>query len=225
MHTFTLPLALLTTTLPAAGKKDIRYYLNGVMLEADGTVARTVATDGHVLLTAVAPGHAYRGPRVILPQEFVKRLVKLAGRADEFALEVTPRGEGKPPTLRATAGGASIEGFAIDGHFPDWTAVIPRGSYEFASSAVDPALIEQVTKAAKAYEKAGAKKVGVEMVSFGAEATLAVRLHAHVENAPVRVGGVVMPLRRYGAGEETSRVDPLAYCLPLREAPPVAAAA
>ena len=130
----------LKAALTCAAKGDIRYYLNGVLV--DVTAARTVlvATDGHVLLavpldpedvTDAAPG------LYILPREALESVKPCkAGRdALPYRLTITPaRTEPDPerpgvdvkhPPTFALAGVTTAAGPCVDGIFPDWRRVMP----------------------------------------------------------------------------------------------------
>lgn len=110
----------------AMAKKDIRYYLSGVLIESNGQETRLVATDGH-RLNAVAvtdDGAELVDPvSVILPAAFVKALLKAKfprGFRKEFSLTI----EGD--TIKADLpDGMQATCKAIDGKFPDYWRVIP----------------------------------------------------------------------------------------------------
>ncbi|MGP1664347.1 MAG: hypothetical protein ACTS5I_00225 [Rhodanobacter sp.] len=46
MNTLTIPTAILAAVAPFMAKKDVRYYLNGAMVETAAGGLRAVATDG-----------------------------------------------------------------------------------------------------------------------------------------------------------------------------------
>ena len=62
---------LLDKTHFSMAQQDVRYYLNGLLLEADGYTLRAVATDGHRLALAELQldTPAQRGEQVILPPQ------------------------------------------------------------------------------------------------------------------------------------------------------------
>lgn len=217
MHTSNLPLALLSAVLPAAAKRDVRYYINGVRIESDAGTARSVATDGHILLTAHARTSAWGGPDVTLPRALVEAAIKAAGtRIDNFDMTVTAQAEGKPPLVTLQVGPSTFTEPAIDGRFPDWRAVVPVVGAERSTTVMNVDVMEQAVKAAKAIKKAmGGKFAGIEIVSVSPERSSVFRLHGKAE-WPVQIGGVMMPMRGTLDADPT---DPLAYCLPSRCAP------
>ena len=116
----------------AMSVKDIRYYLNGVLLESNGQETRMIATDGHRIHGVVTrnPGEELVNPvSVIMPDTFVKTLLKakfprnLKGKHCVFVLDV----EGQ--NIRCSLpDGTETECKAIDGKFPDYQRVIPAAA-------------------------------------------------------------------------------------------------
>src|SRR5690606_3435548 len=102
-------------------QQDVRYYLNGLLLETDGTRLRGVATDGHRLALAEIEleSRAAQNEQQIVPRKGVLELNRLLG--DEGRVELTL---GKSH-VRLTADGLRVTSKLIDGRFPDYTRVIP----------------------------------------------------------------------------------------------------
>lgn len=102
--------------------QDVRYYLNGLLLELEPGRLRAVATDGHRLALGelegdIPPGDAHQ---VIVPRKGVQELLRLLEDSDD---EVRVELGGNHirvslPTLRFTSK-------LIDGRFPDYQRVIP----------------------------------------------------------------------------------------------------
>lgn len=116
---------LLESTHFAMAHQDVRYYLNGLLLEMDNNRVRAVATDGHRLaLTDKAVELKLSVPRqCILPRKGVLEIVRLLnGAAETVVLKV---GENH---LSVTAGVQSLTTKLVDGRFPDYERVIPRES-------------------------------------------------------------------------------------------------
>ncbi len=115
--------ALIDKTAFSMANQDVRYYLNGLLLELDGDQIRTVATDGHRLATASA-AHPLEGEgrQCILPRKGVMELVKLLD--NEEAPVTLSLGDAH---LRATLPGFTFTTKLVDGRFPDYRRVIPRG--------------------------------------------------------------------------------------------------
>jgi DNA polymerase-3 subunit beta len=102
-------------------QQDIRYYLNGLLLETDQTALKAVATDGHRLAFA----------SLVLPETLDKRESILPRKA---VLELTRQLESSeaPVTIEFGAnqvrfrfGEIELISKVIDGRFPDYTRVIP----------------------------------------------------------------------------------------------------
>ena len=122
-----LPLAKnqLRAALSHAAVKDIRYYINGVLLEvcANGDV-HLVATDGHRIFCGLVLNPQWtdtpqKGPfSMIIPFDTVKAATK--GKGD-VTLSALPDG-------RYSLGDSIFS--PVDGKFPDWRRVIPSGKGE-----------------------------------------------------------------------------------------------
>jgi DNA polymerase-3 subunit beta len=107
----------------AMAQQDIRYYLNGLLMVAEGGELKLVATDGHRLAYAsLAIGGKLPRQEVIVPRKTVLELSKLlADSEDEVKIELAP-------TQAAFSFGAiELVSKLIDGKFPDYTRVIPVG--------------------------------------------------------------------------------------------------
>ena len=133
-HSFALPRdhlrRLIDKTRFAISTEETRYYLNGIHLhqaaDQDGIARlRAVATDGHRLSCAdvALPEGAAELPSVIVPRKTVTEVRKLIDDGDEpvsVALSET--------RIRFEVGAASLTSKLIDGSFPDYERVIPRGN-------------------------------------------------------------------------------------------------
>src|SRR5690606_18820292 len=70
--------ALIEKTQFSMANQDVRYYLNGMLFEIDGTTLRSVATDGHrMAVSQVALGADFAQKQIIVPRKGVQELVKL----------------------------------------------------------------------------------------------------------------------------------------------------
>jgi len=116
--------SLLDETSFAMASQDVRYYLNGLLLEREDTTLRAVATDGHRLAlgsittnTSVAEKNS-----IIIPRKAIMELgrllndtddtVKLAFSSQQIKVEL--------PDLHFTSK-------LIDGQFPNYQRVLPLG--------------------------------------------------------------------------------------------------
>ena len=116
---------LLESTHFAMAHQDVRYYLNGLLLELDNHRIRAVATDGHRLaLTDKVINLELDAPKqFILPRKGVleiNRLLNVAGESVKVSI-----GENH---MRVDCGSQSLTTKLIDGRFPDYERVIPRES-------------------------------------------------------------------------------------------------
>ena len=120
---------LIDRTKFAISTEETRYYLNGIYLHAaegdNGPVLRAVATDGHRLARVEEPlPDGARGmPGVIVPRKTVNELRKLLDEVSEdieISLSET-RIQFGFSTMKLTSK-------LIDGTFPDYDRVIPRGN-------------------------------------------------------------------------------------------------
>ncbi|MEO5626461.1 MAG: DNA polymerase III subunit beta, partial [Dokdonella sp.] len=109
----------------AMAHQDVRYYLNGMLLDLREHVLRCVATDGHRLALAETRIDAkVATPRqVIVPRKGINELQGLFESGDgtvdlEFARN----------HLRVRRGDVTFTSKLIDGRFPDYEAVIPIGA-------------------------------------------------------------------------------------------------
>ncbi len=116
---------LIERTAFAMANQDVRYYLNGMLLELDTGSLRCVATDGHRLAlaeTEVATGAGARR-QVIIPR---KGITELSGLFESGEGEVELQfGRNH---LRVSRGDVVFTTKLIDGRFPDYEAVIPIGA-------------------------------------------------------------------------------------------------
>lgn len=102
-------------------QQDIRYYLNGLLLVADGSQLTIVATDGHRLAYATTTLAAeVEKSEVIVPRKAVLELAKLLQDVDdEIEIQLLPN------QIRFVFAGINIVSKVVDGKFPDYTRVIP----------------------------------------------------------------------------------------------------
>jgi DNA polymerase-3 subunit beta len=116
--------ALIDQTHFAMAQQDVRYYLNGMLLEQEGEILRTVATDGHRLaMSEENLGSESQAFQVILPRKAVLELSRMLTDSDqELAVEVGSN------HIRITIGDTIFTSKLIDGKFPDYQKVIPKDS-------------------------------------------------------------------------------------------------
>jgi DNA polymerase-3 subunit beta len=109
----------------AMAQQDVRYYLNGMLLEREGEIIRTVATDGHRLAMSEQQisGDGGEDFQVILPRKAVLELSRMLTDAETpVQLEMGPN------HIRIEVGDTIFTSKLIDGKFPDYQKVIPSGA-------------------------------------------------------------------------------------------------
>ena len=115
---------LIEKTQFSMANQDVRYYLNGMLLEVADAIVRSVATDGHrlALCELTVPGMDSSPQQVILPRKGVLELQRLMGGEGECTLEIGSN------HLRVALPGIQLTSKLIDGRFPDYERVIPKES-------------------------------------------------------------------------------------------------
>ncbi len=117
--------SLMERTSFAMAHQDVRYYLNGMLLDLRETSLRCVATDGHRLALAETKldGRTTTSRQIIVPRKGVMELQGLF-EAGEGQVEL----EFGRNHLRVKRGGVTFTSKLIDGRFPDYEAVVPIGA-------------------------------------------------------------------------------------------------
>ena len=121
----TFKLALAKTTF-AMALQDVRYYLNGLLLDLDGRVLRTVASDGHRLAVFEEPlefatDGSEGGRQIIIPRKGVMELSRLLMDGEEsVTVQIAPN------TVRVNLGPVSFAAKLIEARYPDYQRVMPR---------------------------------------------------------------------------------------------------
>ncbi len=115
---------LIDATSFAMAHQDVRYYLNGLLLELNNGQVRAVATDGHrlALSTAAAETGLQDRKQVIVPRKGILELSRLLGEG-AGEIEVTLGNS----HIRVQTPGFTFTSKLVDGKFPDYERVLPRG--------------------------------------------------------------------------------------------------
>ena len=113
---------LIDKTAFAMALQDVRYYLNGLLLEVSSGLLRAVATDGHRLAYCEKKAECDLPDikQVIVPRKGIQELVRLLDVSDESMKMVLGSNH-----IRVEAGGIRFTSKLIDGRFPDYNRVIP----------------------------------------------------------------------------------------------------
>ena len=128
---------LIEKTQFSMAQQDVRYYLNGLLLETEGKQLRAVATDGHRLaLSEVTLGQkAAKNEQVIVPRKGVLEMNRLLDGDGE--LKVLLGGN----HIRVERDGICLTSKLIDGRFPEYGRVIPSEAPNVVKA--DRALLRQ----------------------------------------------------------------------------------
>lgn len=112
---------LLEKTAFAMAQQDVRYYLNGCLLECSGDVVRSVATDGHRLAKSeIALNTGVENPsQSVVPRKAVLELMRFLQEDQAARVQINPN------HARIHGSGWVFTTKLIDGRFPDYQKVIP----------------------------------------------------------------------------------------------------
>jgi len=111
---------LIDKTHFSMAQQDVRYYLNGLLLETQDSTLRAVATDGHRLaLCEMALASPAKSGQVILPRKGVLELQRILGTEGNVELAIGTN------HVRAQIGDIRFTSKLIDGRFPEYGRVIP----------------------------------------------------------------------------------------------------
>lgn len=107
----------------AMAQQDIRYYLNGLLIEVNENKLNVVGTDGHRLsFTSTTLNKSYDKTDVILPRKTVIELIKLLNDSEEEVVIEISAGQ-----VNFSFSDIRLISKVIDGKFPDYHRVIPVG--------------------------------------------------------------------------------------------------
>ena len=115
---------LIDKTHFSMAQQDVRYYLNGMLLETTGKYLRAVATDGHrlALCQAELGGSEVAEQQVIVPRKGVLELQRMMTGEGPITIELGPN------HVRIELEGIRFTSKLIDGRFPEYERVIPADS-------------------------------------------------------------------------------------------------
>jgi len=125
-HSFTIPQnklkGLFDKTSFAMAQQDVRYYLNGILMEISPTQVKLVATDGHRLALSHSQLDSGVGEerQIIIPRKAVLELSRLLDSSDSAA-----NCELSQNHFRVETASLIFTTKLIDGKFPDYQRVIP----------------------------------------------------------------------------------------------------
>jgi DNA polymerase III subunit beta len=106
----------------AMAQQDIRYYLNGMLLVLSPDALKTVATDGHRLSYQAVKIDQAGSIEVIIPRKVITELQKILNdTSDSVEISLTSN------QVLFKFGQIEILSKLIEGKFPDYDRVIPKG--------------------------------------------------------------------------------------------------
>ncbi|MGL0929757.1 DNA polymerase III subunit beta [Vibrio vulnificus] len=125
--------ALIEKTQFSMANQDVRYYLNGMLFEIEGSTLRSVATDGHRMAVAQAPLSAdFAQKQIIVPRKGVQELVKLLDTPEQpVTLQIGSS------NLRAEVNDFVFTSKLVDGRFPDYRRVLPQHTTKTLEASCD----------------------------------------------------------------------------------------
>lgn len=194
----TLPVAGLAAVLPFAAKNDIRYYLNGVLVEVTASSVTFIGTNGEVL--AAAKCECYDNgveTSFILRREDAEAILKNMARED--ALRVRTNG---PLMLEVEFGAHRIKTARIEGKFPNWrvAAAVEPGQRGMNASVQHRflSLIDKSVRGSKKFSEPQSLR-GVAIELNGPDRALT----ALVRGDHLEIAYIIMPLRDGGGNGTT----------------------
>jgi DNA polymerase-3 subunit beta len=115
---------LIERTSFAMAQQDVRYYLNGMLIEVQTGLLRAVATDGHRLAMCSMEANIEQNEKhqVIVPRKGILELARLLTEQDAEVAIVLGQHH-----IRATTSDFTFTSKLVDGKFPDYERVLPKG--------------------------------------------------------------------------------------------------
>ncbi|WP_045422217.1 DNA polymerase III subunit beta [Vibrio jasicida] len=124
---------LIEKTQFSMANQDVRYYLNGMLFEIDGTTLRSVATDGHrMAVSQTELGADFAQKQIIVPRKGVQELVKLMDAPEQpVVLQIGSS------NVRAEVNNFIFTSKLVDGRFPDYRRVMPQSTNKTLEASCD----------------------------------------------------------------------------------------
>lgn len=115
---------LIDRTQFAMAQQDVRYYLNGLLLEIRKNCVRAVATDGHrlALCDVDAEINIEENLQIIVPRKGIQELNRLLDSSDQPTdVEISAN------HIKIRTPELCFSSKLVDGRFPDYDRVVPKG--------------------------------------------------------------------------------------------------
>ncbi|MEO5574350.1 MAG: DNA polymerase III subunit beta [Gammaproteobacteria bacterium] len=159
---------IIDTTQFAMAQQDVRYYLNGLMLELGEGKITAVATDGHrlALCEATAQLEFTEARQAIIPRKAVTEMSRLLADTDDLIQIQLGTNH-----IQFTTSEMSFTSKLIDGRFPDYHSVLPKGGDKLVTA--DRQLLRQALTRASVLSNEKYRSIRFHL----SEGTL--RLYAH----------------------------------------------
>ena len=207
-----IDLQKLTALKLLAGKDDIRYYLNGVCVEATASETRMMSTNGHMAGMARIGGFEGQANVMgadgfitfVVPNDVIEKINWKAGKLAAMATVViesweVPHNPGAElvkqiQCVLQTVDGVRYPFSALDGKFPDIRRVMPWGdrTEQGIGAQINAVYLIAFDKFAKLYT--GRKSTQFRLGYAGAEKVVQVLL----DGDDTDFIGCIMPLRDFG---------------------------
>lgn len=192
--TIKVPVSIIAAASHAMAKQDIRYYLNGMMIEKSphGGV-RVVATNGHHLIAIRAIGATIKQrvkAQYIIPRKTVEVIVKAGKSGGMIEFKISSNG-----SFSARVSETTFHGDLIDGKFADWERAMPDDDSLSGPVEIAGHYIESVIKANAALcklEGQGVRYNGVTWHMRGEKAPAVAVFGQSIEG--IHAIAVVMPV-------------------------------
>lgn len=106
----------------AMAYQDVRYYLNGILIDFKGSCVTSVATNGHRLASFSCQLHQSMSTKhsVIIPRKGVTQLMRMLGKDGNLKIEI-----GKN-SIRTINEDLTCTSKLIEGQFPDYRSIISK---------------------------------------------------------------------------------------------------
>ncbi|MBU2897599.1 DNA polymerase III subunit beta [Vibrio hepatarius] len=124
---------LIEKTQFSMANQDVRYYLNGMLFEIDGSTLRSVATDGHrMAVSQTQLGTEFIQQQIIVPRKGVLELMKLLDVPEQLVtLQIGSS------NVRAEVDNFVFTSKLVDGRFPDYRRVMPQSTSKTLEAGCD----------------------------------------------------------------------------------------
>lgn len=122
---------LINSTCFAMAEQDVRYYLNGMLLEMKEKHLCAVAADGHrlALNTVLIPMLGDKSLKIIVPRKGILELLRILDEGDEEIELVIGKNH-----LRAITGNVTLTTKLLEGRFPEYQRIIPKVGDKIATA-------------------------------------------------------------------------------------------